>query len=212
MTTIVDLRTRVLYALGIPGMSTERGFDSDSVDQHIVQAAEELSLYVPAEATADVSVGGGTRTIALSALTRAIAVRSVEYPVGQWPRTLLDFDVWGGTLTLDISPPVTAYTVRVYYAQQHLVDGSGSTPRPEHENVVVEGATALAILARAMGAANTAETATVAPATYQHLRVAQERLNRWRTLLRRLAGGPARRALYTPAAVPSARDTVTWPG
>jgi hypothetical protein len=35
----------------------------------------------------------------------------------------------------------------------------------------------------------------VAPQTYQHLRVAQERLLRWREMLRRLGGHLERRAL-----------------
>lgn len=212
MTTIVDFRTRVLYALGIGSTSTERGFDNNAVDKHIQQAVEEFSLYVPVEATADLNVSGGARSVATGALTRPIAVRAAEYPIGQWPRTLLDFDQWGATLTFDHSPPAAGYTVRVFYHQGHLVDGSGSTVAAAHENVIVEGATALAILSRAMGAANTAETATVSPQTYQHLRVAQDRLDRWRALLRRLSGRTERRTLFAPANAPTSRDTVTWPG
>lgn len=195
MTTIADFRARVLYALGVSGTSTERGFDDASIDRHIQQAVEEFSLHVPAEARADVSVSGGSRQFAVTALIRPLRVRAVEYPPDRWPRALVDFDVWGDTVTLDLSPPATAYTVRVYYTQQHLVDAGGSTVPAGHEHVVVEGATALAILARAMGAANTAETATVAPQTYQHLRVAQERLLRWREMLRRLGGRLERHAL-----------------
>ncbi len=75
----------------------------------------------------------------------------------------------------------------------------------------MEGATAFAILARAVGAAGTADTATVAPQTYQHLRIAQARLDRWRALLRRLGGQSGRLTLYTPAAAPIGRDAVAWP-
>jgi hypothetical protein len=188
MTTLVDFRAWVLYALGISGTSPERGFDDASIDRHIQQAVAEFSLHVPAEARADIGLGGGSRQFALAALTRPLRVRAVEYPPDRWPRAFVEFAVWAGTVTLELSPPETAYTVRVYYTQQHLVDAAGSTVPAAHEHVVVEGAAALAILARAMGAANTAETATVAPQTYQHLRVAQERLLRWREMLRRLGG------------------------
>lgn len=198
MTTLADFRIRVLYALGVSGTSTERGFDDASIDRHIQQAVAEFSLHVPAEARADVSVSGGSRQFAVTALTRPLRVLAVEYPPDRWPRAFVDFDVWGNTVTLDLSPPPTAYAVRVYYTQQHLVDAGGSTVPAGHEHVVVEGATALAILARAMGAANTAETATVAPQTYQHLRVAQERLLRWREMLRRLGGRLEHHALRSP--------------
>jgi len=188
MTTIADVRARVLYALGVSGTSTERGFDDASIDRHIQQAVEEFSLHVPAEARADVSVSGGSRQFAVTALTRPLRVLAVEYPPDRWPRVLVDFDVWGGAGTLGLRPPPAAYMVGGYYTQQHPVDAGGSTVPAGPEHVVGGGASGLAILARAMGAANTAETATVAPQTYQHLRVAQERLLRWREMLRRLGG------------------------
>lgn len=188
MTTLADFRTWVLAALGVSGTSTERGFDSASIDRHIHQAVAEFSLHVPAEARADVTVTGGSRQFALAALSRPLRVLAVAFPADRWPRTFVAFEVWSGTVTLELSPPATDYAVRVDYTQQHLVDAGGSTVPAAHEHVVVEGAAALAILARAMGAANTAESATVAPQTYQHLRVAQERLLRWREMLRRLGG------------------------
>lgn len=210
MTTLADFRTRVLWALGV-STSAERGFSDSNVDEHIARAVDEFSLYVPAEARADISVAGGSRAVGAAALVRPIRITAVEYPVDQWPRALLDFDAWGGTVTLDHSPPASSYTVRCYYTQQHLVDAGGSTIAAAHETVVVEGAAALAILARAMGAAETAETATVAPQTYQHLRIAQERLDRWRDQLRRLSATIGRSAFYTPAAAPVSRDVVAWP-
>lgn len=209
MTTLSEMRTRVQYAMGVTSTS-ERGIDGPSIDEHIRRAVEEFSLYVPIRSTADLTVAGGTRTLALSVLTRPIRVRAVEYPIGSWPRTLLDFDAWGNTLTLDHTPPVTAYTVRAYVEQAHLVDSVGSTLEPEHEVVVVEGATAIAILARAMGAANAAESSTAPPQTYQHVNIAQARLTRWHAMLRRLSARPVVRFAVTPAAAPTKRDTVTW--
>ena len=210
MTTLADFRSRVLFAMGVTA-STERGLTDTNVDEHIKRAVEEFSLYVPLEATADVSVSAGSRTFALTALTRPVRVTAAEYPVGQWPRALLDFDLWSGTVTLDHGPPASGYSVRVYYTQRHVVDGSGSTIDLAHETVIVEGAAAHAILARAMGAANTAETATATPQTYHHLRVAQARLERWRALLHHLSGRAVRRRLYTPGTSPVRRDVAGWP-
>lgn len=210
MATIVDFRTRVKFALGIPGATTERGFDDGSLDRAIQFAAEEFSLYVPVRATADVAVAGGARTISVALLVRPIAVAAAEYPLGAWPRQLLDFDRWGGVVTLDHTPPATGYTVRLYFTQQHLIDGAGATVSQEHEHVIVEGATAMAILARAMGAANTAETSTATPVTYQHLRNAQQRLEHWQALLRRLSNTLGRSHLYSPALRPENRELVAW--
>ncbi len=131
MTTLTDFRTRVLWALGVSS-STERGLSDANVDEHVRRAVEEFSLYVPVETSADVTVPGGSRAAGTGSLVRPIRVTAVEYPIGQWPRALLDFDTWGGTVILDHSPPTVDYTVRLYYTQQHLVDGSGSTVSAAH--------------------------------------------------------------------------------
>ena len=115
MTTLADFRTRVKAALGIAGASTERGFDDASLDQHIKQAVAEFSVYVPAEASADLTIAAGSRTLNVTSLTRVMRVAAVETPVGQWPRALVDFDRWNTTLTLDIAPPSAARPARVYY-------------------------------------------------------------------------------------------------
>jgi|SRR5829696_2098089 len=209
MTTLADFRLRVKAALGIAGASAERGFDDTSLDQHIKQAVEELSAYAPVETSTDLTVAAGARTLNIVGLTRPLRVAAVELPVGMWPRALLDFDRWGPVLTLDIAPPSAATVARVYYEQAHLVDGAGSTVAPEHEHILVEGGVALALLARAAGAAQTLETATTQPLTYQHLRLAQERLSRWRVALRRLGGRTTHRALYTPATTATQRSLVT---
>lgn len=208
MTTIADFRVRVKAALGFSGASAERGFDDASLDQHIRQAVEEYSGFVPGEASADLTVTAGTRTLGVGGLTRPVRVAAVETPVGRWPRALVDFDRWNATLTLDMAPPSANTTARVYYEQAHLVDAAGSTVAPEHEHVIVEGAAALALLARVAGAAQTLETATTQPQTYQHLRLAQSRLARWRAELRRIGGRVVRRSMYAPAAPPVSKSVV----
>lgn len=211
MTVLSDFRTRVRYAQGLTTTSTERGFSDNNLDQHVKEAVEQFSLYVPIEATATITVTGGTRTFNLSSLTRPIRVVAVEYPTGNWPRRLLDHDVYAGVVTLDHPPPAANYDVRVYYHQQHLVDGSGSTIEAEHETVIVEGGAVFALLARAAGFANTLETSAGAAQYMHHLRVAQQRYEQWQRLLRALGTQFKRRRLYTPQDRPSSRDIVQPP-
>lgn len=202
MTTIADFRTRVKAALGVSGTSTERGYEDGNIDQHIKQAVAEFSIHLPVEAGMDLSVSPASRSVSTVTLTRVIRVVAVETPIGTWPRALVDFDRWGTTLTMDIQPQPAFVPVRVYFEQAHLVDDTSSTIAPEHEHVIVEGAAALAVLARAAGAAQTLETATEQPMTYQHLRIAQSRLASWRNQIRRLAGGVGRRRLYVTSSRP----------
>lgn len=209
MTTLADLRTRVKGALGITGTSSERGFTDAQLDQHLIEAIAEFSLYVPAQVSADLTLASGSRALSVGALARLIRVAGVEYPTGQWPRAFVDFDRWGGMLTLDVSPPAADSTARVYYEQAHLADASGSTVESEHEHVVVEGAAALAMMARTAGAAQTAESATSQPQTYQHLRIAQTSLARWRASLRLLSGRLRGQQLYMPGGAPVQRHVVT---
>lgn len=198
MTTLADYRSRVKAALGIVGTTGERGYDDASLDQHIRQTVEEFSLFLPAEATADLTLAAGSRTLNLAALPRVMRVAAVEAPSGQWPRVFVDFDSWDAALTLAIAPPALNLPARVYYEQVHLVDAFGSTIAPEHEHLIVEGGAAFALLARAAGAAQVLETATAQPLTYQHLRLAQERLDRWKQSLRRVSGRIVQQRLYTP--------------
>jgi hypothetical protein len=212
MTTLADFRTRAKSELGIAGASAERGFSDADLDQHISRVAEEFSLVRPIQARADVTVTGGTRTFLLTALTRPIRVAAVEYPIGQWPRALLDFDVWGDEVSLDHGPPGGNYSVRVYYEQKHLVDGAGSTVEAEHEHVIVVGACAYGLLARHAGAAQTQDSATASAHTMPHLRLGQEWYRRYQRLLDEAGRRRVRtRRFYVPATSPIGRGVVDWP-
>ncbi|MGE0538857.1 MAG: hypothetical protein AB7R89_01585 [Dehalococcoidia bacterium] len=50
---------------------------------------------------------------------------------------------------------------------------------PVASSTVKPALPAMALLSRATGAAQTLETSTSQPQTYQHLRIAQERLRQW---------------------------------
>jgi len=212
MTTQVDFRNRVKAELGIVGASAERGFDDAALLEHIQRTVEELSLARPLEAQADVLVTGGSRSFALSALTRPVAVLAVEYPAGLWPPEMLDTIVFGGAVRLDHSPPASNYTVRVYYEQRHLVDGSGSTVAAEHEWIVVVGACAYAVFARTAGFAQSVEISGTPPLTYPHLRLGEEWRRQYQAALADLRRQrPRRRRMYSPGTGRVNRDVVEWP-
>ncbi|MFN8558228.1 MAG: hypothetical protein U0531_13100 [Dehalococcoidia bacterium] len=99
--------------------------------------------------------------------------------------------------------------MRVYYRQQHpgrlrLHGGAGARERG------VEGRRWRSRPARWAPRTRRNRPASP-PQTFQHLRIAEARLTRWRALLRRLGEGIDRRRLYAPAASPLGRDIVTWP-
>jgi hypothetical protein len=211
MTTITDFRSMARSLYGTDP-STDRGFVDAVLDRTITHAVAEFSQHLPIRARADFGINGGSRTWSIAAaLTRPISVVAVEYPVDQRPRILLDFDAWGDTVTMDHSPPASNYTIRAYYNQAHLVDGSGSTIEPEHEYLIAEGAFIYSLFARTIGAANTLDTATSGtptPNTFMHLRIASERLANWRRQLRRIAGQLQSRAVYSPSTRPFLRNVV----
>lgn len=211
MTTATDFRARALLEMGISTSSGERGLTNADMDGHVQRAVEEYTRWFPAEEKTDIAVSGGARIINMSSLTRPIDVVACEYPTGNRPRTFVDFDVWDQVVTLDHGAPTSGYTVSVYYTQRHLVDGSGSTIRLDHEDIVVEGIVALALLARATGAAQTADNvAFIGGGTPYHLQIAESRVRRWKAALRSLAR-VRRRSLYNPATGTTLKSVVEAP-
>ena len=117
MTTIVDFRGRVKAALGISSPSGERGFSDTHLDEHVKQAVEEFSIYVPAEASADLTVSAGTRTLSVAGLTRFLRAAAVELAIT--PLTLFHFHQYalGGSLvTLAMAPLIFSMLIVAAFA------------------------------------------------------------------------------------------------
>ena len=104
-----------------------------------------MSLAMPVEDKAALSVTAGSRDIDLSSLTGLVLVDSVEYPAGQSPSAFTEFRVWGDTLTLLVERvPAQGEQAVVYYGTLHTIDYLSSTVPPPLEDILVTGASGYA--------------------------------------------------------------------
>jgi hypothetical protein len=76
-----------------------------------------------------------------------VAIDAVEYPVGQYPLSLIAHSLWGNTLTLLVDgAPGAGEDVVVRYSKLHVLDDEISTLPPALEELVATGAAAYAAL------------------------------------------------------------------
>ena len=84
MTTLTDIRARVRTDLHDEDAGEYRWFSAE-LDRHISHALRELSLAVPVESKATLTVSAGSRDLSLLSLAGLVLVESVEYPAGLFP-------------------------------------------------------------------------------------------------------------------------------
>ena len=200
MTTLADMRTRLRRDLRDEDPADERWSD-DELDRHIERALRELSLAAPREASTTLTTTDGSRDLDIAALTDRVTIDAVEYPVGQYPPSLVSFSTWGDTLTLLVDwTPGADEDALVRYSRLHTLDGSGSTLPAALEDVLATGASAYAALEWSAYATNRVNVG--GGDTWQHFHAwAQERLAAFHKALakrsreRRLRS----RRLYLPA-------------
>lgn len=143
---IAALRSRLRIDLGEP--AADRWTDDD-LDRHIQHAVRDVNRVAPREMLAtDLTVPDpASRRIDVSTLTDRVGILTVEYPVGDYPRRLRHFEVWGDTLTmLTETMPVAGAEVRIYYTARHTVDAETSTLPDYLEDIVLVGAAGYAAL------------------------------------------------------------------
>lgn len=146
MTTLTTIRTRVRQDLQDTDAANYRWTDNE-LDRHIQRALDETSRSIPREATATVNTTPGSRDLSLTSLSGLIEVEAVEYPVGQFPPSYVQFSQWASTLSLLVdTAPASALPVTISYTAQHTLDGSGATLTGVQEDIVATGASAYAVL------------------------------------------------------------------
>jgi hypothetical protein len=155
----------------------------------------------------------GSRDLSLSTLTELVRVEAVEYPVGDYPASYVQFSTWAQMMSLLVDQtPSGAESVDVYWGSLHTVDGSGSTLPTALEDLAVLGAGGYAAVEWANYAANRANVAGY-EAFRQYESWGNDALRRFREQLQTLAADNRVRAtrLYAVAAEQSpSQSVVRW--
>lgn len=137
------------------------------IDRAIVEAVKRYARVRPIEAVQDYAGDGATFDFALPAgwVQDLSTVRSLEYPAGQRPASLLESDDWeyyrSSTSAVkirlkDLTPSV-GQTLRVTWTKPHQVDVSGSTIVSQDEEAVANLAAAIGLRQLAAHYANTVD-------------------------------------------------------
>lgn len=148
------MRTRVRRDLRDEDAANYRWTDAE-LDRHIARAVQEVSLAAPLEASTTLTTTAGSRDLSIAALASRVSVEAAEYPVGQYPRSLVPFTTWADTLSMLIDgTPAAGESVLVRYTKLHTLDGSGTTLPDRLHDLVATGAAAYAALEWASYATN----------------------------------------------------------
>lgn len=148
------MRTRVRRDLRDEDVANERWTDAE-LDRHIARAVQEVSLAAPLEASTTLTTTAGSRDLSIATLASRVSVEAAEYPVGQYPRSLVPFTTWADTLSMLIDgTPTAGESVLVRYTRLHTLDGAGTTLPDRLHDLVATGAEAYAALEWASYASN----------------------------------------------------------
>lgn len=142
-------------------------FTPAQIDRAIVEAVKRYARVRPVEAVQDYAGDGATFDWALPAgwVADLSTVRSVEYPTGQRPASLLEADDWQfyrvstavQNIRLITLTPSAGQTLRITWTKPHLVDVSGSTVPAQDEEAIANLAAAIGLRQLAAYYANTVD-------------------------------------------------------
>lgn len=211
-TTLVTTRARLRRELHDEDEATYRWTD-DELDAHLQRATRELSVALPREHKTTLNTSAGARELSIGVLDGLVRIEAVEYPVGRWPPSYVQFSSFETTLTLlSDAAPGGSEAVDVFWGSLHTLDDNISTLPAAAEDVVLTGAAAYAAIEWASFATNRANVAGNA-AFESYKAWGEERLRHFREALRGFGRTSRLRnaGLYQPARE-SARNTVQWPG
>ena len=158
---------------------------NDELDRHISHAVKDLSEAIPYEQKAVIATTSGSREIDISSLSNRISVETVEYPAGQFPKVYQRFSLWADIVTLLGESVPDGSNAHIYYGKLHTLDASSSTVPAVYEDLVAEGAAGYSAAEWAVYAINRVNTGDT-PTPEEFLKWGEEKLNHFRTELRRL--------------------------
>lgn len=137
------------------------------IDRAIVEAAKRYTRVRPIEAVQDYAGDGVLFDFALPTgwMPDLSTVRSLEYPAGQRPASMLESEDWTlyrlstsvQKIRLISLTPSTGETLRITWTKPHLIDGSSSTIPGNDEEAVANLAAAIGLRELAAHYANTVD-------------------------------------------------------
>ena len=169
------------------------------IDRAIVEAVKRHSRIRPVEAVQDYAGDGVTFDFALPTgwMTDLSTVRSLEYPAGQRPASMLEDDEWTlyrlstsvQKIRLATVTPASGQTLRLTWSKPHVVDHAGSTIAAQDEEAVANLAAAIGLRELAAHYANTvdptlqADSVNYRSKSSEYLKIAGELEQQYRTHL-----------------------------
>jgi len=192
---LTEMRARVREDLQDTDAPNYRWTDNE-VDGAIDRVVLEYSAYAPIQQQDDIATTDGDTELDISTLTGLVKVESVEFPLDESPRSLQRTEYWAGHLYMQDEGDGT--DARVRWQKGHTLDGDSTTIPPEHDEIIVLGATGYLAMS---ASANTVDRAFIAGhyGTISYKAWGVERLKRYDQLLRKVppASRVTGRQLYT---------------
>ena len=140
---LTEMRTRVREDLQDTDSQNYRWTD-DEVDGAIDRVVLEYSLHAPIQQQTDIATTDGDTEIDISTLTGILEVESVEFPIGQVPKYYQRIVYWAGNL--DMEDAGSGADARVRWLKKHTLTTETTTIPPEHEEIIVLGATGYLVM------------------------------------------------------------------
>lgn len=133
---------------------------------------------------ADSGTGAGDASGASALLmTNMVEIKKVEYTIDQTPRDFRSFSILGDTLTLELDDvPGAESTAYIYWGKLHVVDATSSTLPARYDEVLVDGITAYAVMAKAVDVSNSVNLSK--EAMLEYLRLGQQNFALYKSKLR----------------------------
>ena len=112
---------------------------NDQVEGAIERVVREFSLAYPQMESTDIATTEDSRELDISSLSSLIAIRRVEFPIGNNPPYYQRFDIWGTKLYM--ADEGDGGDARVRWYKEHTLDAEASTIPAQFEEIIVLGAT-----------------------------------------------------------------------
>jgi hypothetical protein len=180
---LTEMRARVREDLQDTDSQNYRWTD-DEINGAIERVVQEYSLVAPIEQQDDIATTDGDIELDISSLTGLLEIESVEFPIGEQPKSLQRIEYWAGKLYIEDEGD--GEDARARWLKRHTLDVESSTIPAEHEEIIVLGATGYLAMS---ASAYTVDRASIAGryATINYKGWGKERLSRYDNKLKAIA-------------------------